>query len=287
MDTLKQSIEVGKQTLAKPEGRYIAEKRLCSYIDEPNSFVINIPEDVELYKLALEIRMHDLINLFACVLTRETAENQLKFINQIPLLDYSDIDDMIQKHLIDLLTWGPTSAITSVRINSYLSEQHREFAEYQKEIIEFRRDMIPIDKSYDAPHVVISLCEDEDRYFAKYFNGTRWCKIQLHEHVRFSFTSLCPNNYAIVGDELWYIDNDNVLTKIDLFHEKPIGQFYLPHPKPKDFQLCSDGRDIVLLSRDKRIAEVLPKPFHHEPFEVTDWYQLRPYECKTLLAMRI
>ena len=273
-----------QQVLASPESHNSAEKRYSTYTKDPSSFVISIQEDVELYKMALKMKNHDLINLFASVLHRETAENQLKFANQVPLLNYSDIDDMIQKQLLDLLTWGPTSAIASVRINPNLSEQHREFAEYQTEIMGYRRDMIPIDRNYEAPHVVISLCHNKERYFAKYFNRTRWCKIQLHEHVKSSFSYLSENKYAVIGNDLWFVESENVLTNVDMFHEKPIRQFFLPHPKPNDFQLCSNGSDIILLSRNKQIAEVLPRPFNHEPFEVTDWYQLRPYEYKTIFA---
>ena len=262
---------------------YNVYERLSSYRRNPSAFHVNLLGDVKLYVQALKFKMRDLIDLFASIFHRETPENKIKFANEIMFCTSPiDIDDQIKNELLDLLTWGPTAAISCMKIKPELSSEHQEYAEYQKEILKFRHDMVPIDKNYDAPHVLLSLCMDEQRYFAKYFNGFRWCRIQLHEHVGHSIPYLSANKYAVVNDDLWYVETDNFITKINLFHEEPIRSFYLPHPKPRDYQVCSDDQDVICISRNKFVSEVVPKPFRHDPHELTDWYQLRPHEYKTI-----
>ena len=233
--------------------------------------------NVEFFVKAIENQNHTQIQKCLTHFSHETIENKFRFVNSL----WVDLDNNVYKRLVleilDILTWAPTSQISKIKINPLLSVQHRDLAEYQSEVLSFRSDMMPIHSSYDAPHVVLSLCANEKTYFAKYFNGTRWCKLQMHEHVLASLPDLTECQFAIVGNELWYI-SDDFLYNLDLFAERPIIYYVLSQPIPRDIQLCKSGETLIILSRDKKIAEVISKASVNQPFEVSEWYDLRRNE---------
>ena len=253
--------------------------RMGDYLDDPTSFRIRIPQDVDLYKNAVNCDLGDLVFKFVNVLRTYPLDVQFDFINRIPLANAeirvtgrTTANPMLE-YIFEILTWSTLDVLSGISINMFSSAQHEYLYDFLENIKEIRQDMYPIDKSYDAPHVVLSLSQQQDNwemYCVKYFNGTRWCRLQVDGCINDIIQHLGVNNFVIVGEYLWFLKEDNYLGKINLFRDEDMKYLLLPFPLPADAQLCTNGEDIVIFSNQKQMAEIVPTQHSNQSHRVSD-----------------
>ena len=261
--------------------------RMNEYLDDPTSFRIRIPQDVQLYKSAINCDLGELVFKFVNVLRTYPLEVQFDFINRIPLANAeirvtgrTTANPMLE-YIFEILTWSSLEVLSKISINMLASAQHEYLYDFLEIVKDIRQDMYPIDKSYDAPHVVLSLSEkddDEEMYCVKYFNGTRWCKLQVDGCINSIIQHLDPHNFVIVGEYLWFLKEGNYLGKINLFRDEDMKYHLLPIPLPNDAQLCTNGEDIVIFSNKKQMAEVVPTKYSNQSHRVSEVKKVMSYE---------
>lgn len=268
------------ETIEYENDSFSVEVRMKQYLYDPSSFVIIIPFDIKLYQRALDTHMSDLLDRFDEAFCKSSVDAKVMFFNNIPIPNTEQLDNKILNHMLDeVLTWSPTSVLRNIKIDRTTSDTHRSVADYHEGILALRNGMIPIDKGYDAPHVILTFDIDGTPLkFAKYFNGIRWCKLQMNDRVLTCLPFLDAFRYVVLDGELWYVAYDTYLCRVHLFIDKPVLRFPLPKGMPKEFQLCSDGKRLVLVSKHIQIAEVIHDSHVREKVTIEDWYSARPYE---------
>jgi hypothetical protein len=144
--------------------------------------------------------------------------------------------------------------------------------------------MVPLDKHYHAPFVMISLNDDAEGYVAKYFNGNRWCRLQVNDCIGGYLTSLSLHRFALVGDKLFFLDDEDCLCILHFFHNSLVVKVPLPQPVPLDVQLCVDQERVVLLDASLVMAEVIP--VEGQLYTIKDWRKLSKREYTILKSER-
>lgn len=265
--------------MSSQQHAFSVNERLKVYLNDPDMFVIDIPSDTELYKYALNKKMSQLLVKFAKAFRKSSTEDKVAFFNSIPLSTENYNNDILDHLFDDVLTWSSTCVIQNIKIDRSASKKHCCVANYRDDILTLRNDMIPIDKSYDAPHVVLTFdLNGTFLNFVKYFNGVRWCNLQMNDRLLTSLPFLETDKYAVLDNELWYIAYDTYLCRVPLFNNERVIRFPLPKQMPKKFQLCSDGKKIVLVSKHMQICEVSHDPHNRNEVVIKQWYFARPNE---------
>lgn len=266
-----------------------AVDRINQYLDNPDSFRVRIPNDVELYRHALKCDLGELIFKFVNILKKYPLDTQFAFINKIPLYNAEirvgsqSAPNPMLEYIFELLNWSSLELLSNISIDMYASTQHEYLYDYLEQLKTVRHDMYPIAKSYDAPHVILSLCkkpENEEMLCAKYFNGVRWCRLQVDGNINSIIPLIETHKSVIFEDDMWYVKGDSYLAKKNLFRDDDVKYFPLPMPLPQDSQLCSNGDDIVIFSNQKQMAEIVPTHFSNASHKVSEMKKLT--SCETI-----
>ena len=265
------------------------DQKLQRFAANPDTFTVNICEDVELYHRACNWDLPYLKKKFLQDMREQTIENQCCFVNKISFDQPNSLDgnisiDPIMNYLFDTIYFAPSYVLKKMNIDQYVSPAHSDIHEILKDMLSIREDMCKMSSDYKVPHVVLSLVDEENDYcFAKYFNGLKWCKIQLSEQLRSYVQDLKPRKYTVLGDELWLIHEDTLYC-INLFKERNVYHYILPKHKFQDIQICNNGESLILLSRDMWVAEIYSVNFSSFDFKVSKWYKLTEKDYKIISA---
>lgn len=272
------------------------ERRLKEYLESHHStFTVDVFKDIELYHIAIDLNVKHLIKIFVRALRSESFAKKIQFINNVPIHPIDDDVDRDLKSLIaNELQFAKTQELSKHSIDPTVSPMHQHFRDVQLSILEFRRDMVPLDKHYHAPFVLISLNDDAEGYVAKYFNGNRWCRLQVNDCIGEHLATLSLHCFALVRDKLFFLDEDDCLNILHFFHKSQVLKIPLPQPVPLDVQLCVDQNRVVLLDASLTMAEVIPvegqlmytikdwrKPSKREYEILKSETNLRCYDIKT------
>lgn len=246
-------------------------------------FVVDLINDVKLYQVALDKRLSKLVKIFARSLAKESFETKVKFVNRVFLLPYEDeLDKPIKILLSRSLEFATTKELMKFPIQPDLSERHQHFRYHQLALLDCRKEMVPLDKTYSAPHVMLSLFDDPEGYPAKYFNGNRWCRLQVNDFLEENLSHLNLHQFVVAGEKLFFVFEKKYLGVLHLFHNSPVIKIPLPSPVPSDTQLCSDGENVVLLTEDLNMIKVLPDA-NSVFYRVSDWRKLDHAEYRVVL----
>lgn len=261
------------------------DEKFERYLRNKNAFTVNISEDVDLYLRANNWDDNFLKLKFLQDMRERPIETQCIFINAIPLdsaMDGRIGENIIVFYILDTLKFASTEVLRNMDINPAVSPIHSDLHECHQDMLNIRQSMCRMQSDYQPPHVAVSLTKSNvDFSFAKYFNGSKWCKLQLNEQIRSYVSALVPHKYTILGDDIWFI-YDDTLFRMNLFRETNYNSFILPKHTFQDIQLCNDGESLILLSKSMWVAEIYPVKYSDYDFKVSTWYQLTPNEyCTT------
>lgn len=243
-------------------------------------FMVDLVDDIKLYQVALDLRQEELVKLFVRKLAGQPFGAIVQFVNRVYLLPYDDdLDKPMMNFLARTLEFATTSDLKSFPINPDLSERHQHLCYHQLGLLNCRREMVPLDDMYSAPHVMVSLYEDPEGYPAKYFNGNLWCRLQTNEFLEEYLSCLNLHQFVVVGEKLVFVYEKRNLCVMHLFHNWPVTKIPLKMSVPQDAQLCSDGENLVLLSKDMNMAEIVPE-VNGVSYRVSEWRKLGPSEYR-------
>ena len=259
------------------------------FLKNRDAFTVSITKDVDLYFRAVNWDVYYLKLKFLQDMRERSIESQCEFVNKVPLENERDENNRVNpilNYLLDLISVAPTAVLRKLDINPAVSPAHNDLHDYLQDMLQIRNSMCQIDQTYHSPHVALSLRHSEgDFCFVKYFNGSKWCKLRLNENIRSYISDLTVKKYTVLGNDLWFIQNDT-LHKMNLFREKDFQSYILPKHTFQDIQLCNDGENLILLSKDMCVAEVYSVKYSETKFKVSKWYRLEPNEYTTVSSTR-